>query len=180
MHNPSIQEFVRMVLTTEYPIPAELVNVTWPCTPEGDGKFILRLADVVRNPYLGWRIRDRAYNVLVTRVQELVGKGELGTIPPELAAWCVLVVAGGVKRPHAPVGRDASDNQSRDAKFAALKTYLRQNGYKSEDAINLIATEAGIAEETVASAIKKRRTLAKRTHYEMLNSVTNILGEQFG
>ena len=174
----SILELLRVVLTVWPQTPQDLMQVEWPCTPEGESKIILHLADAAQNPGWGWRINSWAYDYLETLVRESMEKGEPGSIPLELAAWSHGVVAGKVKRPHAPVGRDPSANAMRDAKFDFLETVLRLNGHTAEAAINLIAEAACKSEEAVASAIKKRRKLAKRTHDEMLNSGTNIWGEQ--
>ena len=161
MDDPTVDELLKV----GFKISAEMVQeeilepgLDWPDDIDGQTAIIRRLAGMATTTILyEWQVW--AFDKLKEIVAEYVEKEQ--PVPPELAAWCLGVASGRIKRPKRPRGRPAAGlmHEHRDRLIVALVSWLRENEHATTDgkAKQMLADATGLSYEYVEDILEKSR-----------------------
>lgn len=170
MDNPTDAELVRVALDNWPRTPEDLLSLEWPDDDDGQAAVIRHLAVMANNPAYGWRGRRWAYDRLVEIADDYSTNGGPATIPLDL----LKTYRNPPKRER---GRDTSENAVRDLKIAFIVKWLvKQQGWKRDDAIALVAETECLTEDAIVSVLRKEARLGKPG--QRLTNGLSVWGEQ--
>ena len=142
-------------------------TLDWPDDTAGQGRCIHHLAEIATNPALPYEMQTWAYDKLEEIARDYREKGELGSVPLEMFAWCFAVGSKGIERPKQRRGRPGGQFAGRNRLIGDLIRWLRHRGETREAAMEEVRKAACVSKDTVKTILGREtepdpETVARR------------------
>ena len=154
MADPTIPELLREVFETKRKRSEDgPFTLDWPDDTDGQGRCIRHLGEMAANPAWPYELQTWAFDKLEGIARDYREKGELGSVPLEMFAWCFAVVSKGIERPKRERGRPGAQFAGRNRLIGDLIRWLRHRGETREAAMKEVRKAACVSKDTVKTVL---------------------------